>query len=208
MPKYHSLETAIKLSISSPQRTRLPTNGPAARYLSEDLKEQYFEGQEGVDFLGNCMPFFLIRAGQDLNASQYQSAPRDDQSDVPFSIFDKDAEPSNTPTSSADTDSFLSSVSTSRFALGSSPITGEYGAIYGARKSCAVPYWRKILILAGAGLGAHELRSNQNGSISHKSPTVAVSKPGVTAKPIQVVIDLSQKSFMPSILTGAKQEYV
>jgi hypothetical protein len=140
MPKYHSLETAIKLSISRPQTTRLPTNGPAAGYLSEDLKEQYFEGQEGVDFLGNCMPFFLTRAGQDLNASQHQPAHRDDQSDLPSSIFNKDVEPSNTPTSSVNSDSFLSSVSTSRFALGSSPIPGEYGAIDGACKSCAISY--------------------------------------------------------------------
>jgi hypothetical protein len=39
---------------------------PALGYTADVLKEEYFDGHEGVDFLGDDMPFFLVNAGKDL----------------------------------------------------------------------------------------------------------------------------------------------
>jgi hypothetical protein len=38
----------------------------ALGYTADVLKEEYFDGHEGVDFLGDDMPFFLVNAGKDL----------------------------------------------------------------------------------------------------------------------------------------------
>ena len=43
---------------------------PAFGQDADVVKEEYFEGQEGVDFLGLDMPFFLANAGTDLFKSR------------------------------------------------------------------------------------------------------------------------------------------
>jgi hypothetical protein len=198
MPRYHSLNTGIGIAVwdplrssltadsqvgdlSRPKTTSLHTQGPAAGHLVEHLKEECFDGHDGVHFLAGCMPFFLVRAGQDLFERQQpnhlQDSPQNPRTSGPNTDADlanllsstakNGIAASDTPIADPDDDSSLSSVSSSRF---DSPVVAI--------------------------------------DATSKSSTPAISKPISTAKPIQIAIDLSQKSFMPSIFTGAKQEYV
>ena len=104
MPRYHALDTGIKLCVWDPTATpkletgkghdrsappssisaafsrlnssSLPTSkrkieeksGPAIGYVVDDLNEEYFQGHEGVDFLAPGMPFYLVKAGNELFA--------------------------------------------------------------------------------------------------------------------------------------------
>lgn len=108
MPRYHALDTAVKLCVWDPQaapssniendeaedpttaqnaaavfknKNRLlrpkkrEQSGPAIGYIVDYLKEEYFEGQGGVDFLAPGMPFYLVKAGRELFAVA-EEAPR------------------------------------------------------------------------------------------------------------------------------------
>ena len=95
MPRYHALDTAIKLCVWDPSAEEATskksdvisadqavstistsngvfchktkeTHGPASGYVVDDLKEEYFEGDEGVNFLDSDMPFYLVKAGSQL----------------------------------------------------------------------------------------------------------------------------------------------
>lgn len=121
-----------------PKKTNLHFHGPAAGYLVEDLKEEYFDGEEGVNFLGGCMPFFLVRAGRDLLGipqalqkpyyGQRSSGPSDDSNLTNLSLTLRNGTSLETPPSDPDTDSFLSSISSSRFSSPSLKMTRKSDA--------------------------------------------------------------------------------
>jgi hypothetical protein len=48
---------------------KIEGTGPAIGYVIDDLKEEYFEGHEGIDFVAPGMPFFLVKAGRELFAA-------------------------------------------------------------------------------------------------------------------------------------------
>lgn len=50
------------------------TSGPALGYIVDDLTEEYFEGHEGVGFVAPGMPFYLVKAGKELFASDVENA--------------------------------------------------------------------------------------------------------------------------------------
>lgn len=71
-----------KLELLRPKQKE--TSGPAIGYVVDNLKEDYFEGHEGVDFLDPAMPFYLVKAGKELfgpaeddTASQPSPVPKD-----------------------------------------------------------------------------------------------------------------------------------
>lgn len=102
MPRYHALDTAVKLCVWDPEaasssstekdngvRTTASlaagslknnglayaekaTSGPAHGYFVDDLTEHYFEGHEGVDFVAPGMPFYLVSAGKELFAGDLE----------------------------------------------------------------------------------------------------------------------------------------
>ena len=105
MPRYHALDTAIKLCVWDPhvnlaqenegydtfagpetspffERSgsfgprKRETYGPALGYVVDDLKEGCFEGYEGVDFLAPGMPFYLVKAGSGLFESREDVSPK------------------------------------------------------------------------------------------------------------------------------------
>jgi hypothetical protein len=128
--------TAAHQAALPPKSTRLHTDGPAAGYLTEDIREEYFDGQEGVDFISNCMPFFLIHAGADLFAPPQsshkdhrsrQQTPQvvDDQAEQRSSASKNGTMPINTPTEGSETESILSSISSTRFASEANLNLGE-----------------------------------------------------------------------------------
>ena len=108
MPRYHAIDTAIKLSVWDPRAPKSKTqrdrdhttssssigcafsrlngsilhqnkrkdeekSGPATGCVIDDLKEEYFEGHEGVDFLGPGTPFYLVKAGRELFATEEET---------------------------------------------------------------------------------------------------------------------------------------
>lgn len=52
------------------------TSGPAIGYAVDKLQEEYFEGHEGVDFLGPAIPHYLVKAGKGLFLSSGEDEPR------------------------------------------------------------------------------------------------------------------------------------
>jgi hypothetical protein len=151
MPTYHIHDTTVQLHVWDPLQPLedLNTEEPAWPYPSnaarqrdaELLKEEYFEGQEGVDFLGSSMPFFLINAGRDLFYTTRQTpgdiaetdAPEDQSTDeqvlvnenrkcnVPPLLPPDVVQPPTDETDDADGDSGLSSIPSSMFAESSPP---------------------------------------------------------------------------------------
>ena len=51
-----------------PRRNKIAEAGPATGYIVDDLKEEYFKGNEGLDFVAPGMPFYLVKAGRELFA--------------------------------------------------------------------------------------------------------------------------------------------
>jgi hypothetical protein len=93
--------------------------GPAAGHFVDILKEEYFEDQEGVDFLGPAMPFYLVKAGKELFRSLEKdedlssSAAREENptqiSSTALANDTEDTRPSSQPSSA---DNTLSSIDT------------------------------------------------------------------------------------------------
>jgi len=139
MPTYFALGTRISLRVWDPkQANEQPLDGqfdhakvkgpprykllhnvdPAAGYMVETLKEEYYEGHGGVHFLGiGCdMPFYLVRAGSDLFPTL-----------TPMPLLEHQAHTMSAPlVVKSGTESFLSTVSRSLF-VNSSPIAGLNG---------------------------------------------------------------------------------
>jgi hypothetical protein len=153
MPTYHVHSTTIKLYVWDPLQPPKVTKNQETPYASdvacrhdvEPLKEEYFEGQEGVDFLGSSMPFFLINAGRDLffktlqtsggipevealvDESQDGEVPVEEDlkpSGVPPSMHPKVIKPPTYVFDGPDSDSGLSSIPFPIFA-GSNPLGNE-----------------------------------------------------------------------------------
>lgn len=120
------MPTAVQLGALRAKETRLHTYGPAAGYTAEEIREEYFEGQEGVDFIGSCMPFFLVHAGADLFPPPRtaidaqlicQRTPGVTKDQVePRSIASNGSLSVDTPSKGSETESVLSSISSARFA--------------------------------------------------------------------------------------------
>jgi len=95
MPRYYALNTAVNLCVWDPNprernnkesemtkglgtpfasthdgiaHPKKETYGPAAQCVVDVLKEEYFEGKEGLDFLDIAVPFYLVKAGRELFA--------------------------------------------------------------------------------------------------------------------------------------------
>src|SRR6266487_798072 len=75
---------------------------PAEGYSIDILKEEHVEGHEGVDFLGDNMPFFLVNAGRDLFFEPRQPVveynPRDEQENDATDKSSGDLDESNSAT--------------------------------------------------------------------------------------------------------------
>lgn len=234
MPRYHALDSAIVLSTWDPSikavddpdvvhacknqtkpsaaqmkalrpiSSNLHTDGPSVGYLAQDLKEEYFDGQKGVDFLGDCMPFFLIHAGGDLFGQTQPACDTRldrrnktcvpiDQPETPSSSFKANNNVVDTPTRELDTDSILSSISSARFSSVQGSSHGE-----GTKDSKSGKFSRIPLSMLCTDIG----------SLTDTPGPHPVSQATANLRHIQLLVDLSNKSFMPSLWTGIKQEYV
>ena len=155
MPTYHIHDTTVKLYVWDPlhpvedsrtQEALWPYPSDAARrYDVEPLQEEYFDGQEGVDFLGSSTPFFLIKAGRDLFYESHQTSgditetelPKDQGTDerlfveedqkcnLPSLLPSNVVKPFTNGTDDTDGDTGLSSISSSIFAESSPPRTED-----------------------------------------------------------------------------------
>ena len=99
MPIYHSTRTSVRLCIWDPPSTVTTSSAlpdPAQGCDVIELAEEYFEGNEGIDFLGQDKPFFLVSAGRDLFRGESKPTGNDRRT-----------------TPAEDVDSSLSSISTS-----------------------------------------------------------------------------------------------
>lgn len=121
MPTYHIHDTAVKLYVWDPHQSssnvEIEQSGsapldPACGRNVELLKEEYFQGQEGVDFLGCDMPFYLVNAGRDLFFNTYQAS--NVAIDVSLVDHSHDAH-APTEVEEDDDDSALSTISSSIF---------------------------------------------------------------------------------------------
>lgn len=65
---------AIMKKYAPPPPKQKDKSGPATGYVVQYLREEYFEGKEGVDFLGPAMPYYLVKAGKEL----FNSAEEDE----------------------------------------------------------------------------------------------------------------------------------
>ncbi|KAE9375529.1 hypothetical protein N431DRAFT_463611 [Stipitochalara longipes BDJ] len=215
MPTYHIYDTSVKLYVWDPHQTprraiEEKTNNnavfpidPAYGRDIEPLKEEYFDGHEGIDFLGSDMPFFLCRSGEDL----FYKARKDSANMTELSVDQGLKEQSSVEEESKGSDklrsrkvrpsaddrydddeghSTLSSISSSMLAE-SSPLE-----------------------IAARTLRNATLRTGGNDEGNHRKPKsepqAVVSKPITTTTPIMVHVELSKKSFMKSIITNDHQD--
>jgi len=109
-------------------QSRQHTTGLAAGFVSENLGEEYFWGQDGVNFLSSA-PFFTVRAGKDLFTcpqAELTEARIGSLADLGLlkaasTTSDYITGPSNSLEHGTDGDSSLSDISTSRLGFSSSP---------------------------------------------------------------------------------------
>jgi hypothetical protein len=117
MPTYGIHDTAVKLYMWNPHQPaeqvgRKTPIDPACGRAGEPLKEEYFNDQEGVDFLGFDMPFFLVNAGRELFFKTPQASSAITEAEL---IHGEGVQPP-ADESDDDADSSLSTISSSMFA--------------------------------------------------------------------------------------------
>jgi hypothetical protein len=108
---------------------RQHSTGLAAGFASENLEEEYFQGQEGVNFIGS-MPFFTVRAGKDLfgspqaKLSELRTGSLTDSTlfNTASTTFEDTLDSSNPVEHRTDVESSLSDISSSRLGFNSSPV--------------------------------------------------------------------------------------
>jgi hypothetical protein len=271
MPKYHALDTAVKLYVWDPQQpintsntlsndgqalisngqqrdvssvpfsifdgvpapTKSPPADPAFGYDVDVVSEEYFEGQEGVDFLCHDMPFFLVNAGKELfeppqlsfghsgSISQENDALMLDQhcgnstlsSFVSTSLENAIEAPAD-GAHDVDAESNLSDISSSLFTprIESSPGPEARGTIVDdepsksskARMMLAISILK--LEIAGAKPQSKRELHLEEYEARKKGPRQFISKPITGPKPIKISVDLSKKSFAPSLFNNQAQE--
>lgn len=170
MPTYHIHDTTVKLYVWDPlhpvedPKTQEPLwpypSDAARRYDVEPLREEYFEGQEGVDFLGSSTPFFLIKAGRDLFYESRQTSgditeaePPEDRGTAERLLVEEDqkcnlpplllptvVKPFTDGADDTDGDSGLSSISSSMFAESSPPRTEDAASQSKSSRSQPTPF--------------------------------------------------------------------
>jgi hypothetical protein len=117
MPTYGIHDTTVKLYVWDPHQPaeqvgRTTPIDPACGRAGEPLKEEYFNGQEGVDFLGYDIPFFLVNAGREL----FFETPQASSAITDVELVQGEEVQSHADESDDDAGSFLSTISSSMLA--------------------------------------------------------------------------------------------
>jgi len=235
MPKYAALDTRVALYIWDPQR--LPDyvasssnpHMPDSRHNTEPVAEEYFKGQEGVNFLGSAMPFYLINAGSDLFSktrqpvtdsvtSGYQTDHTlDNQSSTAAgnistpgsaSLFSPDAI-KDCADEDMDVDSSLSSLHSSMFSSPAAADESNRRNLLGKSHHVNYSTHSDHIWIADTFGGSQRNRPRGRSitpAISYVRTGPAPRKPIMSPKPIKVQIDFSQKSFPPSLENREKED--
>jgi hypothetical protein len=213
MPTYHIHGTTVKLYVWDPHQS--PSKVEVSQIAStpldaaygrdvEPLKEEYFQGHEGVEFLGSDMPFFLVQAGKDLFFNRRQnsgvaelSSPPDEQSrELQASSNEVD-----------DDDSTLSSMSSSMFADLFPPETEQNSSPnIGLDESNLRTATSQLTYTVST---KNNKKKKYRGWVNLKPKMESqdiVSKPITTATPMKCNIELSKTSFLKSLCTSDQQD--
>ncbi|CZS88087.1 uncharacterized protein RCO7_01056 [Rhynchosporium graminicola] len=212
MPTYGPLGTSVSLyTWEADAHHEGSAQGDLTQtYEVERIREDNFDNQR-LDFLGpSSAPFFLVNAGQDLFSQTAGSNDGDAVLEVnpvtttkrvnstPAARSILPGSPPDNDLTESDHDTTLSSLNSSLFER--SPQTTE-----GTPRNEAGE---------GAGVGAASAPSrstkNSNKIRSLMKPLIsnnkAISKPITSPKPIKLQIDLSTRSFMPSLISNVPED--
>ncbi|KAL5321621.1 hypothetical protein ACEPPN_009581 [Leptodophora sp. 'Broadleaf-Isolate-01'] len=214
MPTYGPLGTAVSLYTWDPNTGQaVSAQGDASDCEVERIREDNFDNQ-GLDFLGpGSVPFFLVNAGQDLFSP---AAPDGDDDTAPPAAeasginstpaLAKSMSPSaKTPLATAsphndltdsDHDTTLSTLSSSLFDMSPRGDMDDPGNKEGEDADAH-------------NASARPKRNLKETPRPFQPPVIAkkpMSKPITSPKPIKLQVDLSNKSFMHSLITNIPED--